>query len=255
MSTTTDRLELVLPDGNELVDVQTLNANWSKLDLAAGVQIVTSATRPSSPFPGKLIAESDTGYRTFFSKGTSPADSSWVEIPNSSATFGAPLTLGDSLTVGGDLIVHGVGQTRLIDKPVTTSRSSTTAFADDPHLTATVVAGTYDVEFVLAVTGTDGDIKTTWAVPEGTVGLKMCWGPTLSSTDREATLMVAAAHNLPTTRTYGVNHATNGGAILEKARIVVPTPGNVTLQWAQNSSSDNPSAVLVHSYMVITRYA
>lgn len=42
---------------------------------------------------GKPIAESDTSYRTYFSNGTAPASASWVEIPNSSGTFGQNLKL------------------------------------------------------------------------------------------------------------------------------------------------------------------
>ena len=75
-------------DGSELVNyTQDIGQNLDKLDAAVGYQIVTSTTRPSSPYPGKPITESDTSYRTYFSNGTSPASGSWVEIPNSSATF------------------------------------------------------------------------------------------------------------------------------------------------------------------------
>jgi len=75
-------------DGSELVNyTQDIGQNWDKVDAAVGYQIVTSSTRPSSPYPGKPITESDTSYRTYFSNGTSPASGSWVEIPNSSATY------------------------------------------------------------------------------------------------------------------------------------------------------------------------
>lgn len=100
--TPTPRLQLRRPldDGSELVNVQTdLNQNADKLDLAAGFQIVTSSTRPSAPYSGKGIAESDTGYRTLFSNGTEPASASWVEIPNGSATFASPLTISGGLTL------------------------------------------------------------------------------------------------------------------------------------------------------------
>ncbi|ARX81515.1 hypothetical protein SMD44_00913 [Streptomyces alboflavus] len=101
----TTRLGLYKPlnDGSELVNVQTdLNQNWDKVDLAAGLQIVTSSTRPSSPYPGKAIAESDTSYRSYFSNGTSPASASWVQIPNSSSTFNADLDLtsGRQVNIG-----------------------------------------------------------------------------------------------------------------------------------------------------------
>lgn len=108
MGTTTTRLGLYKPldDGSEFVNVSTdLNQNHDKLDAAAGFQIVTSTTRPSSPYSGKGIAESDTSYRTYFSNGTAPASASWVEIPNSSGTFGSNLKLASSaqLTIGADV--------------------------------------------------------------------------------------------------------------------------------------------------------
>jgi hypothetical protein len=74
-------------DGSELV-------NYSQdIGAAAGFASCTSSTRPSSPFSGKPIFETDTSYRTFFSNGTSPASGSWVEIPNGSAQFNSTLRL------------------------------------------------------------------------------------------------------------------------------------------------------------------
>ncbi|GAA0705427.1 hypothetical protein GCM10010193_70630 [Kitasatospora atroaurantiaca] len=91
MSTTTTRLGLykTASDGSELVNVVTdLLNNLDALDLAAGSQVVTSSTRPSSPFSGKHILESDTSYRSYFHNGTAPASGGWVEYPNNSGTYG-----------------------------------------------------------------------------------------------------------------------------------------------------------------------
>jgi hypothetical protein len=90
-------------DGSEDVNyTQDIGQNLDKVDAAVGFQIVTSSTRPSSPYPGKPIAESDTAYRTLFSNGTAPASASWVEIPNSSATFNNNLKLasGKQVNIG-----------------------------------------------------------------------------------------------------------------------------------------------------------
>ncbi|MFM9635987.1 hypothetical protein [Streptomyces turgidiscabies] len=74
-------------DGSELVNYsQDLGQNWDKVDAAAGFQIVTSSTRPSSPYSGKPIAESDTG-RLYYSNGSSPASGSWIEIASNGASF------------------------------------------------------------------------------------------------------------------------------------------------------------------------
>jgi len=92
-------------DGSELVNyTQDLGQNWDRVDAAAGFQVVTSSTRPSSPYSGKPIAQSDTNYSTFFSNGTAPASASWVEIPNSSSTFASNLKLASTaqLVIGAD---------------------------------------------------------------------------------------------------------------------------------------------------------
>lgn len=92
-----------LSDGSELVNYTLdIGQNWDKVDAAAGFQVVTSSTRPSSPYSGKGITESDTTYRTYFSNGTAPASASWVQIPNSSSTFNADLDLtsGKQLNIG-----------------------------------------------------------------------------------------------------------------------------------------------------------
>jgi hypothetical protein len=74
-------------DGSELVSYpQDIGANLDKLDAAAGFQIVTSSTRPSSPYSGKPIAESDTG-RLYYSNASVPASGSWVEIASNGASF------------------------------------------------------------------------------------------------------------------------------------------------------------------------
>jgi hypothetical protein len=74
-------------DGSELVSYpQDIGGNLDKLDAAVGFQIVTSSTRPSTPYSGKPIAESDTG-RLYYSNGSSPASGSWVEIASNGASF------------------------------------------------------------------------------------------------------------------------------------------------------------------------
>ncbi|MER7814554.1 hypothetical protein [Streptomyces sp. NPDC096153] len=126
----TTRLALYKPlnDGSEQVNVQQdLNQNWDKVDLAAGFQIVTSGTRPSSPYPGKGIAESNTGYRTLFHNGTAPASAGWVEIPNSSAVFNNSLNLaaGQQLNIGSSsssatiAVVNATTATDLLSARVT----------------------------------------------------------------------------------------------------------------------------------------
>ncbi|MGW0575109.1 hypothetical protein ACWD25_03885 [Streptomyces sp. NPDC002920] len=90
-------------DGSELVSyTQDIGQNLTLIDAAVGYQSCTSSTRPSSPYSGKPIMETDTSYRTYFSNGTAPASASWVEIPNSSATFNNNIKLaaGKQINIG-----------------------------------------------------------------------------------------------------------------------------------------------------------
>lgn len=160
-----------LSDGSEDVNYsQDIGQNLDKIDAAVGYQVVTSSTRPSSPYSGKPITESDTSYRTYFSNGTSPASASWVQIPNSSSTFDADLDLtsGHQLNIGAssstasiaavntatssDLIssrITGDTQSRwLVDADGTTYWGPGGASATDTTLTRTAAAR-------LALTGTN----------------------------------------------------------------------------------------------------
>ena len=60
MATTTTKLGLIKPDFVDVVDISQLNTNANKIDAAAGFTICTSTTRPSTPWSGQSIFETDT---------------------------------------------------------------------------------------------------------------------------------------------------------------------------------------------------
>lgn len=82
MAQTTSRLGLYLPGGgstgtntpDEAADIDKINDNMSKIDAAAGATICTSGTRPSSPYNGRLIFETDTRQVRVWNSGTSTWD-------------------------------------------------------------------------------------------------------------------------------------------------------------------------------------
>lgn len=90
-------------DGSEIVSyTQDIGQNLDKLDAAVGFQACTTTTRPSTPYSGKPIRETDTA-RTYVHNGSSPASGGWVQIPNSASTYDADLDLtsGKQLNIGG----------------------------------------------------------------------------------------------------------------------------------------------------------
>ena len=68
MAGTTTKLALYLPGGglsglitpDEQVDIDKINDNMKKIDTAIGFVVCTSGTRPSTPFTGQTIIETDT---------------------------------------------------------------------------------------------------------------------------------------------------------------------------------------------------
>lgn len=83
MPTFTTRLGLRKPTGGENVNVTTdISANYDLIDIAVGTTICTSSTRPSSPFSGQSIWETDTKRFLIFS------GSQWIHhsIPVVTAT-------------------------------------------------------------------------------------------------------------------------------------------------------------------------
>lgn len=288
--TPTARLGLYksLNNGSELVNVQQdLNGNWDKVDLAPGFQVVTSGTRPASPYPGKGITESDTTYRTYFSNGTAPASASWVEIPNSSGTFGsnlklastAQLTIGadcnllrtaanvlrtnDSFIVDGNLTVSGIGQVQYIAKSADETVTSSATLQDDNHLVLPVVASavyTFELDlYTIEATDFVGDFKMTFTCPAGAtfdmhgIGAHTTDLTTGTSSNGEwigKLATASAAANL----TFGVGTGLTG--IRVHGRLVMSsTPGNFQLQWAQNASDASGTTVKAGSFMTMTRVA
>lgn len=93
MSTTTPRLGLIMPDGPDVVSrVSHLNGNWTIIDSLTGGINCTSTTRPSTPYAGQMIYETDS--KMFVIRNA--ANNAWtyignVSIVNSTADVTAPV--------------------------------------------------------------------------------------------------------------------------------------------------------------------
>jgi hypothetical protein len=129
MATTTLRLGLSKKDVNDVFnEVLYDNGNADILDASIGFTPCTSATRPSSPFNGMAIRETDTG-RFFVSNGSAPASASWVQLLNSLSDItltnhsiilsggSANLTVGGSASVAGNLSLPTTGTSKLLLGP------------------------------------------------------------------------------------------------------------------------------------------
>lgn len=87
MSTTTLRLGLTKPDVNDGYDISAMvDSNADRLDVTIGFLAATSGTRPSSPYNGQSIRETDTG-KYYVSNGGAPASASWTQLHAAGADF------------------------------------------------------------------------------------------------------------------------------------------------------------------------
>lgn len=104
-SSSTSRLGLHKPDPGtgEPVDVAKLNQSMDKIDAAIAPAVVTSTTRPASPYPNQMIRETNTG-RTYIWNATSSA---WNQI----VIPGVATTLADVVverSAAGDIVIRGL---------------------------------------------------------------------------------------------------------------------------------------------------
>ena len=74
MSTTLTRTGYVLPVGTEQCDVNVVNANMTKVDSQIGALFCSSSTRPSSPYAGQTVFETDTQLFAFWT------GSAWIQF-------------------------------------------------------------------------------------------------------------------------------------------------------------------------------
>ncbi len=78
MSTLSDKLELTIPEGPDLLSRAIIANNFQTIDDKFGTVICTSGTRPSTPFPGQVIYETDTRFVYI----RNAANTSWSMIAN-----------------------------------------------------------------------------------------------------------------------------------------------------------------------------
>jgi hypothetical protein len=160
----------------------------------------------------------------------------------------------------------GVGVPVYIFKAAAESVTSSTTMQDDNDLQFTIVANQrYEFDFNLNVSGSSsGDIRTQWAVPASSSGLKWCQGPanagdTAGSTTgastgwvaRDDTNMRTSCHGHTTSLSYHLE--TNGSAVREWGWIESTVGGLVKLQWAQQVSNATATTMGATSYLRVTR--
>jgi hypothetical protein len=111
MATSTTKLGLIKPDFTDVVDITDLNSNADDIDAAVGATIVTSTTRPTVPFAGQTIFETDTD-STLVWNGTA-----WKEV---SSIADGSITAAKLATTAGAVMVFddAAARTTAIPSPI-----------------------------------------------------------------------------------------------------------------------------------------
>lgn len=166
------------------------------------------------------------------------------------------LKTDDSLQVGGDLTVSGIGQKTFLLTTTDRVITSNTTLAGDTELTASLAANAkYIITVRAVVAGTTGDFQTSWTMPASATGVKFCTGPALASTNRADTTMRASAHAFSSAVNYGLNDSVNGVVVEEIGYVSTVSAGSWFWNRAQNTSSASATTVQAPSVAIIERVA
>lgn len=159
--------------------------------------------------------------------------------------------------VPGEILVSSDVNTwfvpKVVIKPATTGRASTTTLANDPDLVfALAASASYAISGVIfydGATASASDIKWTFTVPSGSSGQYSVPHQNLSG---QYTGVFASnwTDNL-TANTNGV-----GSIMTMPIQGILQTAGssgNLTFQWAQNTSNPTNTHIDAQSYLVASR--
>jgi hypothetical protein len=165
-------------------------------------------------------------------------------------------TIGDNLTVSGNLSVGGIGKTLYVSKPGDTSLTSNVTLTNDPDLTVTLAANaTYLMTSTLKYEAdAAGDLNVSWVGPAGasSVGSLVAL---LSSATSDANVYI---NNFSLGGSFGIGGrgaGANRGAFFNGVVTTGASAGSLTLQWAQLTSSTIATILHAGSYVTLQRFA
>jgi hypothetical protein len=148
---------------------------------------------------------------------------------------------------------------RVIKKAAAESVTSSIVLQNDDDLSIALAAGAvFLIDAYIIVTGAAaGDLRVAWAVSGGVAQLagRSCMGPQIGTADSTNNAMRSSgAHSLTTSLGYGTDGA--AGSSCQEHFLVetttANTPGTLTMQWAQFTSSATSTTLAIGTFMVIT---
>lgn len=242
----------------------------NRLDDNIGGVVCTSGTRPSVPYAGQIIYETDT--RLSYIRNT--ANTSWtlintgIPVVTNAADITSPFTNQiiyvssvSSLmrrTAGGAWVLFD-SNTQWLYKPATESVTNSTTLQNDDVWAFPVLANSaYALEGYVVYDGAQapaGGLKTTFTVPS----LSSIYYTNFGSPD--ATAGTLAGYNMVVqgagaTRDQGTQVSPNIMSCAPKGVLVVgANAGTLQFQWAQTALNPTPTRILGGSWMKLTKIA
>lgn len=131
--------------------------------------------------------------------------------------------------------------------------TSSTALVNDTALVVPVLANAiYEVKCLVIYTALNGgDLKWTWTVPAGAALLYQALHNEGGATGLGNSSLVNSQALVGFA--VGQGAGTNTGVGMQGSIVVGSTPGNLQLQWAQNTSSATSTTVRTGSYISLQR--
>jgi hypothetical protein len=234
--------------GIGITPTRRLTVGGSANGTAALVDVVYNATQGTSAQLRYIFNHAGSN---FWGLGTSGSTGSLI-IGQSAATDGGSPTALLTMTTAGDTTALGVAIAR--SKSANTSRNSTTTLADDPDLIAPLTAGRWAIEAFLPIAA---------AVGGGANGFKtaLAYSGSLGTTDSQiwtsdATLGANTIRTVGTAETVAAistSGSTPVNYLLVKGFVTPSTSGNLSVQWAQNSSGAQNLTMYAGAYLTCTK--
>ena len=144
---------------------------------------------------------------------------------------------------------------RFVYKTADESVTSSITLQDDNHLVFAVEASSlYVAKYTLYYANGDAasDAKFGWTVPAAATFLAGFAGAGAASTDPTAATSMSTAYITTGSNVIGVMSA-NARVSVEAIFTISATPGNVTLQWAQNASSGTALTLKAGSFVEVRK--
>jgi hypothetical protein len=146
---------------------------------------------------------------------------------------------------GQDILASDIKVVKTRQKAVDESVTSSTTMQNDNDFVIALEAGkTYDITlWIHAIGNTTNDIKVAWTTT-GTItsNSRSVFGPSAGTTDVGNGNYFGSSWPLTTVITFGLD-AANIAVIKEELSVTCTVAGNLTLQWAQSSSSGTATTV------------